>query len=418
MSRVKPLRIKPVFLAGDRSSFIREDGLGFEDTTDTALQNSAFETFLRKLKCDDSEKAIIRSDDDLRRLDTDVDAFVISVHTMHKFPHLETLADSGIRMILVGEQGAPGDALDAYESISHHDNVTIALTADDLKRQLNVLTAARWVAEAKICLFDRKDRSPEMKPWCANPLIQEKLTVEYVDIDQFVNALSSVSQGEADEVTRKWSDSMTRREPSREDVAETGRLYLAMKSIIDGMKADAAYVLWCGQFAELFSGKMCLAVAALNDAGYLTGCWRGENMLPMMILHGLTGQPVFFGEMHMFRDGVLSLRHCAVPTELAASKPVLRTWRERGGTVTAYCELPRGTVTVLNSGQGDKLVALKGQVINTADIGGDNCRTTVYVRLVDADDMHEFYGREFAMAYGDHIRDVAEAGKYLGYSVV
>jgi len=418
MPRIKPLRIKPVFVVGERSTFIRDDGLGFEDTTDAALQDHKIETILGELRFDDGERAIIRRDDDLRRLDTDVDVMVFFVHTMHKFPFLETQAASGVRMILIGEEGAPGDALDAYESISHYDNVTIALTVDDLKRQLNVLSAARWVAEAKICLFDKKERSPEMKPWCANPLIRGSLTVEYVDIDHFVNVLSGVPHGEADEVARGWLDSMKRREPSREDVAETAELYLAMRSIIEGMKADAAYVLWCGQFADIFAGKMCLAVAALNDAGYPTGCWRGENMLPMMILHGLTEQPVFFGEMHMLRDGVLSLRHCAVPTGLAATKPILRTWRDREGTVTAFCGLPKGMVTVVNGGQGDKLVALKGQVIDTEDIGGDNCRTTVYVRLAEADGVHEFYGREFAMAYGDHIRDVAEVGKYLGRSVL
>ena len=65
-----------------------------------------------------------------------------------------------------------------------------------------------------------------------------------------------------------------------------------------------------------------------------------------------------------------------------------------------------------------KLVALQGTLIDTSEVGGDNCRTTVYIRLQDAGKADGFCGREFAMTYGDHIKDVVEVGERLGIAVV
>jgi len=61
---------------------------------------------------------------------------------------------------------------------------------------------------------------------------------------------------------------------------------------------------------------------------------------------------------------------------------------------------------------------LKRALIDTSDVGGDNCRTTVLIRLEDAGKADGFCGREFAMTYGDHIKDVVEVGERLGMAVI
>jgi L-fucose isomerase-like protein len=151
----------------------------------------------------------------------------------------------------------------------------------------------------------------------------------------------------------------------------------------------------------------------LNDAGIPTGCWRGESLLPMLILHHLSEKPVFFGEAHIYKDGIISLRHCAVPSKLSSSTLVLRRWRDRKGTVTGYCEMPKGEVTLVNSGTGDKIVVMKGEVIKCGDVGGDNCRTTVWVKVEDGSPVSEITGREFAMVYGDYVEEAIEVAKML-----
>jgi L-fucose isomerase-like protein len=186
-----------------------------------------------------------------------------------------------------------------------------------------------------------------------------------------------------------------------------------MRSVIEQTEADSAYVLWCGQFNKMLGTKMCFAITKLNDAGVPTGCWRGENLLPLLILHHLSERPVFFGEVHSYKEGIISLRHCAVPSKISSSPLILRRWRDQNETVTGYCEMPKGEVTLVNSGTGDRIVGMKGEVFKCGDVGGDNCRTTVWVEVKDEYLVHQIVGREFALVYGDYVEEALEVGKTL-----
>ena len=59
--------------------------------------------------------------------------------------------------------------------------------------------------------------------------------------------------------------------------------------------------------------------------------------------------------------------------------------------------MPKGEVTLVNSGIGDRIVVMKGEVIDCRDIGGDNCRTTVWIRIEGRELIHRIRGREFAL---------------------
>ncbi|HUV31406.1 MAG TPA: hypothetical protein VMY05_09995 [Acidobacteriota bacterium] len=402
----KPFKVQPVCLVGDRSSFLSPDGLGFVDIEDRAEQERRTSEILSHLAMDLADKVLVRSESDLLRLDTGADVFLVFVHCMHKFSALEALARTGIPLILAGEEGAPGDAFDTYSSIADCDNVHVAFSYDGIARRARVLRAAAYVRKATVCVFDSGERSLDAAPWYRNPVVDGTLKTAYVDMEDFRRELTRADTDEAERLAKSWMEGAMVLEPTLQDVRQSAVLYLAMKSVIDGMGAEAAYVLWCGQFSELVGGKMCYAIAKLNETGYLTGCWRGENAAPMMILHALSGKPVFFGEVHTYGGDVMAVRHCAVPCNMAAGPPVLRTWRGHEGTVTAYCEMPRGTVTVVNMGIGDRLVVLKGEVTETRDLGGENCRTTVMVQLHNPPAPRQFVSREMAMVYGDFVDDV------------
>ena len=88
------------------------------------------------------------------------------------------------------------------------------------------------------------------------------------------------------------------------------------------------------------------------------------------------------------------------------------------GTVTGYCQLPKGEVTLVNCGIGDKLVIVKGKVLDCKDLGGDNCRMTVYVEIEKGDVVHKLVGREFAMVYGDYAKEVRRIGKRLELEIL
>ena len=409
----KWLKVRPVFLLGSNPSFLREDGLGFKDVKDKAEQDAKTDEILQQLGIKTEAKFFVRKEEDFNHLDTNADAYLIFAHCLDRFPYLISLASTGKPIIISSEEGAAGEILDTYEYLSEHDNVKVAFTFDEIRQRLRILKAVKQIMGTKVCVFDSGERSPDGAAWYNNPLIRNKFKTRYIDVQDFEKRYQNVDKKEAESLAKKWMDDSEVKEPSLEDVTKSARLYIAMKDIIEDMKADAAYVLWCAQFEKMLGTKMCLAITKLNDAGYLTGCWRGENLLPMLILHSLTEMPIFFGEVHTYKDGIISLRHCAVPLKIASSTPVLRRWRDRKGTVTAYCEMPKGEVTLVNSGAGDRIAVMKGDVVDCRDLGGTNCRTTVWIKLEDQRLVNRLTGRELAMAYGDYVEEAKEVGEML-----
>jgi hypothetical protein len=411
-------RVKPVFILGEMASFLRPDGVGFFETSDEYKQEAVTGDILRRLNLVTEEKLLVRKAEELAQINVDVEILLVFIHTMDRFLSLIPLAEIGLPIILTGDDRAPGDALDSYQFLSDYDNVTVAYGFEKVREKIKEYRAAAYVQRAKVCVFDSGERKLEASSWFKNPLFNGMLNTEFIKMTDFEACYRNINPSDAESLAGNWMNRAVVKESRLEDVTRAAALFLAMKETINRMRANAAYVLWCAQFNKLVGGKMCLSIAKLNDAGYLTGCWRGENMLPMMLLHALSDRPVFFGEIHTIESDTISVRHCAVPASLATAPLVLRRWRDKEGTVTGFCDMPRGHVTLANSGTGDRLTLFEGEVVEAQDIGGSNCRTTVWVRVDDVNGVCCLQGREIAMAYGSHSQELGETCEILGIDLV
>jgi hypothetical protein len=138
----------------------------------------------------------------------------------------------------------------------------------------------------------------------------------------------------------------------------------------------------------------------------------------MLALHDVSKKPVFTPEARSYKGRIITLKHCFAPCMTASCKFTLRTWRNMKGTVTGYCQLPKGRVTLINSGVGDKIVVTKGKVVDCKDLGNKDCRITVWVELENEKAIHKFVGREFALVYGDYEKETKEVISKLGIGVI
>jgi L-fucose isomerase-like protein len=405
------LKILSLFLLGDGQSFIGED---------KAEQETKSANILIELGLDKKSKLLVRKEEEILGVNIHgVDVFVIFPYCSERFSSLIYLADTRKPAIIFSEEETFCNALDTYEYLSDHENVQIAFNPEELKRKLRVLDASRWLEKTKVCLFDAGEWKLNGIAYLRNPATLNRLNMRNIDKAKFLETYKNADRTEARNLAKRWMSSAVKvLEPSLEDVVKTARVYLAMKAVMKTMKADAAYVLWCGQFTKKLGTKMCFALAKLADDGIPVGCWRGENLLPLLMLHSISKKPVLPCEAHTRREGIISVRHCFAPTALASGKYVLRRWRDMEDTVTGYCQLPKGEVTLVNCGIGDKLVVAKGNVQDCRDLEGENCRMTVWVKLDDAEVIHKFVGREFAMVYGDYADEVREFGMKLGLKVL
>ncbi len=77
------------------------------------------------------------------------------------------------------------------------------------------------------------------------------LNIQKIDEKKFLEGFKNADKKRARNLARKWVDEAERvLEPTFEDVFKSAMVYLAMKKVMRGMKANAAYVLWCGQFYQ------------------------------------------------------------------------------------------------------------------------------------------------------------------------
>jgi L-fucose isomerase-like protein len=403
--------ITPIFLLGTGQSFIGED---------EAEQDAKSDVIVKRLGLSSKLKFLVRKEEEILGINIhNVDGFVIFPYCFERFSPLIYLAETKQPIIIFSEEETFCYALEIYEYLAEHGNVQIVFTQEELQKQLKLLNAVKWLMETKICLFDAGEWKLSSAAWLKNPIFSDKLNTQNIDMKRFLKTFKQVDKAQAEVLAKKWMKGAEKvLEPSFEDVVKSARLYVAIKKVMKEMKANVAYILWCGQFTKALETKMCFALAKLADDGVPVGCWRGENLLPLLILHSISHKPVFVAEAFTQQGNTITLRHCFAPSTISSCKYVLRRWRKMKGTVTGYCQLPKGEVTLVNCGIGDKLVTVRGKVIDCKDLGGDNCRMTVWVKLNGEDGIRKFVAREFAMVYGDYTEEVKRVGERLGLKIL
>jgi hypothetical protein len=400
----------PIFLLGSEQSFVGAN---------KAEQNTKANAITKRLGLDKNRKILVRKDEELLGINIHgVGGFVVFPYCSERFSSLIHLADTQLPVVIFSEDKTFCYALDTYEYLSDHENVRIVFTFEELKKKLSAIERVKWFENVRVCLFDAGEWTLDKIAYLKNPIFQDRLNTQMVDKARFLEAYEKADSKIARNLAKKWmSEAVEIVEPSFADVVKSARVYLAIKLVMKEMKADAVYVLWCGQFTQALGTKMCFALAKLADEGVPVGCWRGENLLPLLISHSISKKPVFTCEAHTQQGKVISVRHCFAPTNIAGGKYVLRRWRNMKGTVTGYCQLPKGEVTLVNCGLGDKLVVVKGEVVDCKDLGGDNCRMTVWVEHEDETTIRKFVSREFAMIYGDYTEKARKIGEKLGLGI-
>jgi len=406
----KTPRLLPIFLLGDSPEIISKN---------KARQDAETDEILRRYSISAKPKHIIRKDKDVLRINNhDADGYIIFPYSLQRFAPLIYLAETKKPITIVSEEHTFLNALETYDYLSDHDNVQLAFSPKEVKARIKAAVAAKWFDNIKICLFDSGKWELDGIAWQKSPLFSGKLNVENIDVKKFLDACNNVDETRAEKLAEKWMKEAKVLEPSLKDVTRCAQIYLAMRAMMKEMKAKAAYVLWCGQFTKPLEAKLCFVLAKLTDEGYPVGCWRGGNLLPMLILHTVSNKPVFTPEALSHRGSTITLRHCFAPGSIGPCRYTLRKWRAMQGTVTGYCQLPRGRVTLINCGIGDKMVIAKGEVVDCKDLGGDNCRMTVWVEVEREESIHRFVGREFAMVYGDYEEQAREIAEKLGLRVL
>ncbi len=208
----------------------------------------------------------------------------------------------------------------------------------------------------------------------------------------------------------------TKLETSRHFVDRAFVLTEVLKDIMDEAHADALTVNACmGTIITMSRTTACLSLSLLNDDGYLAFCESDFVVIPSgILLHYISGLPVFLNDPTFPHHGVVTLAHCTAPRKMdgrRAERTRILTHFESDYGAAPKVEMKLGQVTTNLVPDFDcrRWVGFAGTIVGNPFL--DICRSQIDVRVQgDAQALLEHMkGFHWMLSYGDFLRECSYA---------
>ncbi|MDK2984347.1 MAG: hypothetical protein PWP19_1825 [Thermococcaceae archaeon] len=195
-------------------------------------------------------------------------------------------------------------------------------------------------------------------------LINEKFELPYVHISlkKFYEYYESTTEAEGWKVVEEIiAKAKEIKEPQREDLVKAGRIYVALKKIVEDYNLDG-FAIGCFEMLTKLKATPCLSLAIFNAEG-----------IPA------------------------ALAHCTAPL---IGGYILRSHFESGKGVGVAVSLPRGKASLLKI-RGRKVVVAGVEVVEQ-EMSEHRCRTQMKLKITEAKDFIDgTLGNHHLLAYVD-----------------
>ena len=251
-----------------------------------------------------------------------------------------------------------------------------------------------------------------VSPW----LINEKFELPYTSISlkKFYEYYEATTDAEGWKVVEDIvGKAVEIKEPDRGDLIKAGRIYVAIKRILEDYKLDG-FTIGCFDLIGKIKATPCLALAMFNAQGIPAAC-EGElnSLLGMMIVRRFFDKPAFMGNIADYGDDYIILAHCTAPL---IGRYIIRSHFESGMGVGVEVDLPRGKASLLKI-RGRKAVVAGVEVIGR-ERSEMRCRTQMKLRIEEAPDFIDgTLGNHHLLVYVDS-EELADLLSELGFEVM
>lgn len=338
-----------------------------------------------------------------------------------------------VPVALLGEEGHPSAVLcDVYGCLKAdgHD-AYLAIDTSDLQTFVSAVRARKRLANTKALLIG--DGYPSHSQ-VANPdsprIVEDKLGVQIIQrtIDDMRTRWESADQEQAKAQAQTWLDGAAHvADEAKRDIVQCAKMYLAMKSMIDEVGANAVSIdcrAWdlisCEEFKAFYSP--CMGLTTLRWEGMPASCEADLcAMLSMCILNYVSDRPAFLGNIgRVNREtgsvGIGTHAACTVNMEGESDKLEgyrLRDYGGRGG-VASHCPVEGGK---------DITIARIDKNMNCISLAAGKTMPTEQCFEVVLDDVEEFMhrcltGDHYIVVMGDYYKEAAMLAGMLGVDVL
>ena len=220
---------------------------------------------------------------------------------------------------------------------------------------------------------------------------------------------------------RYLGDQGVRLETSKEFLERAFLLNEVFREILTEHGTDAMTIGQCmSTIMPISRTTGCLPLSVLNDEGGLAFCESDFVVIPSgILLHYISGKPVFLCNASFPWNGVVMVSHCTAPRRMDGRnlEPVrMLTHYESDYGAAPKVEMRKGqALTVLNPDfAGRRWLGFRGEIVDTPFY--PVCRTQLEVAVKgDLDRLRrELRGFHWMVCYGDYLREVGYAVKKAG----
>ncbi len=265
--------------------------------------------------------------------------------------------------------------------------------------------------------------------------VREKLGAELVTIsnDTVMEAYKAVDPKAAEQEAKEYWISKARRivEPTRPEIVNSARLYLAVKNLMIKERAQAITSTYC-----MGNPRGCLTFSKLNDLG-LVGACEGDidSALTMLIFAYAFHVPGFISDpvIDTAKNALVHF-HCTSATKMDGPGGkrlpfVIRTQTDSRGGVSLEVENRVGQpVTCAKLVNGDTMLMVTGKILETST-SPLACRTQFAQSVPDARRLFLNWGASVIQGdtmtllhrvvfYGDYARPMQDLSQLMGFKVI
>ncbi|WP_297509519.1 hypothetical protein [Thermococcus sp.] len=285
--------------------------------------------------------------------------------------------------------------------VKDYDELKASLLAyEDMKETLDKFLKAR------IGLIGR------VSPWLVNERFEMPYT--HISLKKFYEYYDNVGDEEGWEAVRGVVENAEEIvEPEREALVKAGRIYLAIRRILEDYRLEG-FTIGCFDLIGKLGATPCLALAMFNAEGIPAAC-EGElnSLLGMVVIRKFFGKPAFMGNIADFGEDYIILAHCTAPL---LWRYRLRSHFESGLGVGVEAKLPTGKGALFKI-RGRRAV-VGGVEVQDNEHSENRCRTQVVLRIEDAPDFIDgTLGNHHLLAYIDP-EELADLLSELGFEVM
>jgi len=193
------------------------------------------------------------------------------------------------------------------------------------------------------------------------------------------------------------------------------------KDIMDEAKTDAITVQHCmGTIMPMSETTACMPLSLLNDEGYLAFCESDFVVIPSgILLHYISGLPVFLNDPTTPHGNVVTLAHCTAPRKMDgkhAERTKIYTHFESDYGAAPKVEMKLGQVCtcLVPDFACKKWVGFEGKIVGNPFL--DICRSQVDMHINGdcAALLEEMKGFHWMVSYGNFLRESSYALRKLG----